>query len=47
MNKERPLAKGGSRLTWEHAKHAVHDAWNRLTRGGSREVPGDSDRCLA
>lgn len=23
--------KGQSRLTWEHAKGAVRDAWNRLT----------------
>ena len=24
-------AKGGSSLTWERAKHAVKDAWDRLT----------------
>ena len=23
--------KGSSRLSWEHAKSAVRDAWNRLT----------------
>lgn len=25
-------AKGKSTLTWEHAKHAVRDAWERLAR---------------
>jgi hypothetical protein len=24
--------KGTSKLTWEHAKNAVRDAWNRMTK---------------
>ncbi len=37
-------AKGTSGLTWEHAKHASRDAWQRLSNGIERAVPGDSDR---
>ena len=32
-------AKGSSRMTWEHAKHAVKDAWH----GVERALPGDAD----
>ncbi|MEO6155636.1 MAG: hypothetical protein ABIP16_07910 [Thermomonas sp.] len=32
-------AKGESRMTWEHAKHAVKDAWH----GVERALPGDAD----
>jgi hypothetical protein len=37
-------ARGKSKLTWERAKHAVRDAWNRLSNRVERAVPGDSDR---
>ena len=37
-------ARGKSSLTWERAKHATRDAWNRLSDGVERAVPGDSDR---
>lgn len=33
-------SKGTSRMTWEHAKHAVRDAWH----GVERALPGDADR---
>ena len=33
-------AKGSSRMTWDHAKHAVRDAWH----GVERALPGDADR---
>lgn len=32
--------RGSSRLSWDHAKQAVRDAWN----GVERILPGDSDR---
>lgn len=33
---EWPAGRGASTLTWEHAKHAVRDAWERLTGAGLR-----------
>lgn len=33
-------AKGKSRMTWDHAKHAVKDAWHDVERA----LPGDADR---
>ncbi len=36
-------ARGKSTLTWDNAKHATRDAWNRLSDGVERAVPGDSD----
>jgi hypothetical protein len=36
--------RGSSRLTWERAKEATRDAWNRLGNAVERAVPGDSDR---
>jgi hypothetical protein len=32
--------RGGSKLSWERAKHAVKDAWH----GIERKTPGDADR---
>jgi len=37
-------AKGTSSLTWDNAKHASRDAWQRLSNVVERAVPGDSDR---
>ncbi len=37
-------ARGKSDLTWDRAKHATRDAWNRLSDGVERAIPGDSDR---
>jgi len=31
-------------LTWDNAKHASRDAWQRLSNMVERAVPGDSDR---
>jgi hypothetical protein len=37
-------ARGSSTLTWEHAKHATRDSWERLSDTIERATPGDSDR---
>ncbi len=37
-------AKGTSKLTWENAKHAARDSWQRLSDFVERATPGDSDR---
>jgi hypothetical protein len=37
-------ARGTSGLTWENAKHATRDAWQRLSDFVERATPGDSDR---
>ena len=37
-------ARGRSSLTWERAKHATRDAWNRVSDSVERAIPGDSDR---
>jgi hypothetical protein len=36
-------AKGTSKLTWENAKHAARDSWQRLSDFVERATPGDSD----
>jgi hypothetical protein len=36
--------KGTSTLTWDKAKHATRDSWQRLSDSVERAVPGDSDR---
>ena len=36
--------KGMSSLTWEDAKHAVRDSWQRVSDFAERATPGDSDR---
>jgi len=35
--------KGVSSLTWENAKHAVRDSWQRVSDLVERATPGDSD----
>ena len=37
-------SRGTSGLSWERAKSAVRDAWNRLSYSVERAMPGDSDR---
>lgn len=37
-------ARGRSGLTWDRARHATRDAWDRLSDGVERAIPGDSDR---
>ena len=37
-------AKGKSSLTWENAKHATRDSWQRVSDTIERATPGDSDR---
>ena len=37
-------ARGSSTLTWENAKHATRDSWERLSDTIERATPGDSDR---
>src|SRR6478752_5435007 len=44
LSRDWDSARGKSSLTWERAKHAVRDSWNRLSDGVERAVPGDSDR---
>lgn len=35
--------KGTSSLTWENAKHAARDSWQRVSDFAERATPGDSD----
>ncbi len=35
--------KGMSSLTWENAKHAVRDSWQRVSDVVESATPGDSD----
>lgn len=37
-------ARGDSKLSWEQARHATRDSWQRLSDTIERAVPGDSDR---
>ena len=37
-------ARAKSRLTWDHARHAVRDAWQRVSAAVERALPGDADR---
>jgi hypothetical protein len=37
-------AKGKSSLTWDNAKHATRDSWQRVSDTIERATPGDSDR---
>lgn len=37
-------ARGSSRLEWDRARHATHDAWQRLSDRIERAMPGDRDR---
>lgn len=36
--------RGDSSLEWDRAKHATHDAWQRVSDSVERATPGDSDR---
>jgi hypothetical protein len=36
--------KGTSSLTWDQAKHAARDAWQRVKDFMERAMPGDADR---
>lgn len=36
--------RGNSSLSWENAKDASRDAWQRMSDAVERAVPGDSDR---
>jgi len=36
-------SRGSSRLTWDNAKHASRDAWQRVSDTVERATPGDSD----
>jgi hypothetical protein len=36
-------AKGSSKLTWDTAKHATRESWQRVSDAVERAVPGDSD----
>ncbi|GAA0755962.1 hypothetical protein LRH25_19415 [Ideonella azotifigens] len=35
--------RGNSSLSWDKAKHATRDAWERVSNGVERAIPGDSD----
>lgn len=37
-------ARGTSNLSWDKAKDATRDAWQRVSNAVERAVPGDSDR---
>jgi len=43
LSRDWQRAKGKSRLTWEEAKFATKDSWQRLSDTVERAVPGDSD----
>lgn len=36
--------KGTSSLTWDRAKHASRDSWQRVSNSVEQTIPGDSDR---
>ena len=44
LSREWQRAKGKSALTWESAKHAAKDSWQRVSDTVERATPGDSDR---
>ena len=44
LEREWARAKGKSQLTWDNAKHATRDSWQRVSDAVERAVPGDSDR---
>lgn len=44
LSREWSTARGTSSLTWDRAKHAARDSWNRVSDTVERAVPGDSDR---
>jgi hypothetical protein len=44
LSRDWQRAKGKSSLTWENAKHATRDSWQRVSDTIERATPGDSDR---
>ena len=44
LSKNWGRTRGDSDLSWDGAKHATRDAWNRVSDTVERAVPGDSDR---
>ncbi len=44
LSRDWSTVKGKSSLTWDRAKQATRDAWNRVSDTVERAVPGDSDR---
>lgn len=44
LSKDWGTTRGDSDLSWDGAKHATRDAWNRVSDAVERAVPGDSDR---
>jgi hypothetical protein len=44
LGRDWDAVRGESSLTWDHAKHAVQDAWHRVRDAFERAMPGDSDR---
>ena len=44
LGREWQRAKGKSSLTWDNAKHATRDSWQRMSDTIERAAPGDSDR---
>lgn len=44
LGREWQRAKGRSNLTWDNAKFAARDSWQRVSDTIERAAPGDSDR---
>jgi hypothetical protein len=44
LRRDWELDKGGSRLTWNEARHAVRDSWQRVSDSVESAAAGDSDR---
>jgi hypothetical protein len=44
LSRDWQRAKGRSSLTWDHARNATRDSWQRLSDTVERATPGDSDR---
>ena len=43
LSRDWQRARGSSKLTWDNAKHATRDSWQRVSDAVERAVPGDSD----
>lgn len=44
LSRDWDTVRGDSGLSWERARHATRDAWQRVSDSIERAVPGDSDR---
>ena len=44
LSRDWHAARGTSNLSWDKAKIASRDAWNKVSDATERAVPGDSDR---